>query len=56
MSDEFIGLVDTLHKSVCASAPVSCVSVCVWVDLPRTGIQVEVEFILNLYVLLCVFV
>ncbi|KAF3840836.1 hypothetical protein F7725_006698 [Dissostichus mawsoni] len=37
MSDEFIGLVDTLHKSVCASAPVS--SVCVWVDLPRTGIQ-----------------
>lgn len=29
MSDEFIGLVDALHKSVCDSAPVSFHVVCV---------------------------
>lgn len=28
MSDEFIGLVDTLHKSVCGSVPVSFIDVC----------------------------
>lgn len=31
MSDEFIDLVDTLHKSVCGSAPVSFCVVCVFV-------------------------
>ncbi len=31
MSDEFIGLVDTLHKSVCGSSSVSFYVVCVFV-------------------------
>ena len=39
MSDDLIGLVDTLDKSVCGSAPVSfhvcvCVCVCVFVQWP----------------------
>ena len=46
MSDEFIGLVDTLHKSVCGSAPVSFQVVCVLeFTLSRIRVQIkEVEF------------
>lgn len=44
MSDELIGLVDTLHKSVCGSVPVSFIDVCVCagVNLPRIRVQIKV--------------
>lgn len=59
MGDEFIDLVDNLHKSVCVSALVSCV-VCAFVlrlIYQSPGFQFEKEFIFSVNTLyVCVFV
>ena len=54
MSDEFIGLVDTLHKSVCGSAPVSVYAMCVFVlglVCQGLGLHLEVELIFSVNIL-----
>lgn len=58
MSDEFIGLVDTLHKSVCGSTPVSLFGFTlsrIWVQIKvvefRGGLQCV--YLHTVYVCLC---
>lgn len=57
MSDEFIGLVDTLHKSVCGSVPVSFIDVCVCalVNLPRIRVQIKVKGGVQRSFLVCIY-
>lgn len=57
MSDEFVGLVVTLHKSVCGSDPVSFseVCVCAGISLQWITFQIKVEGEVQRSFLVCVY-